>query len=56
MASNSLTLVFRNFLRFHCLLISFESLYICFFPATFKFIQGLACGNSHGYRPFSKIT
>ena len=30
--------------------------FVCFFPGTFKFIQGLACGNSHGYRPFFKNT
>ena len=52
-ASNSLTLVFLNFLRFY-LPRSFESLYVSF-PVLLKFILGLACGNSHGYRPFSKI-
>ena len=29
--------------------------FVFFFPGTLKFIQCLACGNSHGYRPFSKI-
>ena len=55
-ASNSLTLVFLNFLRFYCLPRSLEVCNLCFFPGTFKFIQGLACGNSHGYRPFFKNT
>ena len=55
-ASNSaLTLVFLNFLRFYCLPRSLEVCNLCFFPGTFKFIQGLACGNSHGNSPFSKI-
>ena len=52
-ASNSLTLVFLNVLRFY-LPRSFESLYVSF-PVLLKFILGLACGNSHCYRPFSKI-
>ena len=52
-ASNSLTLVFLNFLCFYPPR-SFESLYDSF-PILLKFILGLACGNSHGYRPFSKI-
>ena len=42
-ASNSLTLVFLNFLRFY-LPRSFESLYVSF-PVLLKFILGLACGN-----------
>ena len=29
--------------------------FVFFFPGTFKFIQGLTCGNSHGNSPFSKI-
>ena len=49
-----LTLVFLNFLRFYCLPRSLEVCNLCFFPGTFKFIQGLACGNSHGNSPFSK--
>ena len=52
-ACNSLTLVFLNFLRFY-LPRSLESLYVSF-PVLLKFILGLACGNSHGNRPFSKI-
>ena len=52
-ASNSLTLVFLNFLRFY-LPRSFESLYVSF-PVLLEFILGLACGNSHGNRPFSII-
>ena len=52
-ASNSLTRVFLNFPRFY-LPRSFESLYVSF-PVLLKFILGLACGSSHGYRPFSKI-
>ena len=43
-----------NFLRFYCPPRSLESLSV-FFPSTFKFIQGQACGNSHCNRPFSKI-
>ena len=52
-ASNSLTRVFLNFPWFY-LPRSFESLYVSF-PVLLKFILGLACGSSHGYRPFSKI-
>ena len=51
-ASNSLTLVFLNFLRFYCLPRSLESLYVSF-PVLLNLFSG--CGNSHGYRPFSKI-
>ena len=53
-ARNSLTLVFLNFLRLYFLLRSLES-FVFFFPGAFKFIQGLACGNSHGNRPFLEI-
>ena len=52
-ASNSVTLVFLNFLLFY-LPRSFESFYVSF-QVLLKFILGLACGNSHSYRPFPKI-
>ena len=45
-----------SFPYFFSLLLSTEKFgkFVCFLSGTFKFIQGLACGNSHGNRPFSK--